>query len=372
MEKVQGPNKAMLAALAVAGLVLERTGVTPVRAAQSGHITPQGGAKGGPKGGQRASDGAHPDTDHPGADADAPSEIPARGWWHVAKRAAAGFSEDRVMATAAGVTFYAMLAIFPAIASFISLYGLLADPAKLAEQLQGLGGVVPGGGIQIITDQVKSLTSSGPKALGFGFLIGLATSLWSANAGVKAFFDALNVVYHERERRSFIRLTLISFCFTLALIALIILALFAVVVIPVVLSYIGLGGVTATLLSVARWPVMLVAVALALSCMYRYGPSRRHARWRWVSWGSAFAAFGWIVVSLAFSYYVQNFGSYNKTYGSLGAAMGFMTWIWVSAMVVLMGAELNAELEQQTDRDSTIGGEKPAGARGAFKADVKV
>jgi membrane protein len=343
MEKVQAPNKLTLAALAVAGLVLERTGMKPEQPLK----LPAPAANNG---------------DQAGADAETPGEIPPRGWWHVAKRAAAGFSDDRVMATAAGVTFYAMLAIFPAIASLISLYGLLADPSKLYEQLQGLGGVVPGGGIQIISDQVKSLTSSGQKALGFGFLVGLATSLWSANAGVKAFFDALNVVYHERERRSFLRLTMISFCFTLALIALIILALFAVVVIPVVLNYIGLGSETAVLLSIARWPVMLVAVALALSFMYRYGPSRREARWQWVSLGSAFGALGWIIVSLAFSYYVENFGSYNKTYGSLGAAMGFMTWIWVSVMVVLMGAELNAELEQQTGRDSTVGGKKPLGS----------
>ena len=351
MEKVPTPNRLVIAALAVAGLVLERTGMRPVQPAKARGA----GASGGDA----------------GQDAASPGQIPARGWWHVAKRAAAGFSEDRIMAEAAGVTFYAMLALFPAIASLISLYGLVADPGKLYDQLQGLGGLVPGGGVQIITDQVKSLTANGQKALGIGFAIGLATSLWSANAGVKSFFDSLNVVYHEREKRGFLRLTLISFCFTLALIALVILALVAVVVIPIVLKFVGLGSVTAMLVSFARWPVMLVVIALALSAMYRYGPSRRAARWQWVSWGSAFASLGWIALSLAFSYYVANFGSYNKTYGSLGAAMGFMTWIWVSAMVVLMGAELNAELEQQTGRDSTVGGDKPAGSRGAYKADVK-
>jgi membrane protein len=240
-----------------------------------------------------------------------------------------------------------MLALFPALASMISLYGLVADPSKLYEQLQGLGGVVPAGGIDIISAQVKALTSSGAQALGFGFVVGLATSLWSANAGVKAFFDAMNVVCHERERRSFLRLTMISFCFTLGMIALVVLSMISVVVIPVVLAYVGFGSSGAVLLSVARWPVMLVAVALTLSLLYRFGPSRRDVHWRWVSWGSAAASVGWILVSLAFSYYVANFGSYNKTYGSLGAAMGFMTWIWVSVMVVLLGAELNAELEPQ-------------------------
>ena len=353
MEKVRAPNKAVIGALAVAGLLLERTGMRPVKPAATQKGAGQAGSP------------------QPGADAASPAQIPARGWWNVAKRAAAGFSQDRVMAEAAGVTFYAMLALFPAIASLISLYGLVADPSKLSDQLQGLGGLVPGGGVQIITDQVKSLTSNGQKALGLGFAIGLATSLWSANAGVKSFFDSLNVVYHEREKRGFLRLTAISFCFTIALIVLVILALVAVVVVPIVLKFVGFGSFTAGLVNLARWPVMLVAVAMALSALYRYGPSRKHARWQWVSWGSGAASLLWVAVSLAFSYYVANFGSYNKTYGSLGAAMGFMTWIWVSAMVVLMGAELNAELEQQTGRDSTVGPEKPQGARGAFKADVK-
>jgi len=322
MEKMRSPNQAVIAVLAVAGLLLERARGRQVKWA----------------GGSGPAEMAD----------ETPSERPARGWWQVAKRAAAGFSDDRIMSEAASVTFYAMLALFPAMASLISLYGLVADPSKISMQLQGLGGLVPGGGVEIITDQIKSLTSNGQKALGLGFAIGLATSLWSANAGVKSFFDALNVVYHEREQRSFVRLTLISFSFTMALIALVLLAMVAVVVIPIVLNFVGLGSFTAGLVNVARWPVMLVAVALTLSVMYRYGPSRQHVRWQWVSWGSAFASVGWIVLSLAFSYYVANFGSYNKTYGSLGAAMGFMTWIWVSAMVVLMGAELNAELERQT------------------------
>ena len=306
-----------------------------------------------------------------GADATGPSEIPLKGWWNVVKRAVAGFTEDRIMAEAAGVTFYALLALFPALASFISIYGLFADPAKLSAQIQSMQGIVPGGGLDIIKEQVTSLASSGQKALGFGAIVGLLTSLWSANAGVKAFFDALNVVYHEHEKRSFVRLTFVTLCFTLGLMVFLIVALVGVVVVPIALKFIGLGGLTETLVSLLRWPLMLIVIAGGLAVMYRYGPSRQEAKWAWVSWGSAFAAVAWILASLAFSYYVSNFGSYNKTYGSLGAAIGFMTWIWVSSMVVLMGAELNAELEQQTERDSTVGPEKPIGSRGAFKADVK-
>jgi membrane protein len=306
-----------------------------------------------------------------GADARGPGEIPPKGWWHVAKRAAIGFSEDRVMTEAAGVTFYVLLALFPAVACFISIYGLFADPSKLTDQLQSLGGIVPGGGLDIIKAQVTSLTSSGHQALGVGAIIGLATSLWSANAGIKSLFGALNVVYHERETRSFLRFTLMAFAFTLGAIAFIILALLAVVIVPVVLNFVGLSSVTGTLLAILRWPFMLAAIGFALSLLYRYGPSRNRARWQWVSWGGAAAAICWVVASLGFSYYVANFGSYNKTYGTLGAAIGFMTWIWISTIVVLMGAELNAELEQQTGQDSTAGPDKPQGMRGAFKADVK-
>ena len=275
------------------------------------------------------------------------------------------------MAEAAGVTFYVLLALFPAIASLISVYGLFTDPASLREQLNGMQGLIPGGGLDIIREQVTALTGSGGKALGLGAIVGVLTSLWSTNAGMKSLFDALNVVYHEHEDRGFVRLTLTSFAFTLGAIAFVILALLAVVALPIVLNLVALGSVADALLQLARWPVMVVVVGLALTLIYRYGPSRKQARWQWVSWGGAAAAIGWVVVSLAFSYYVAHFGSYNKTYGSLGAAIGFMTWIWISSIVVLMGAELNAELEQQTGRDSTVGPEKPQGERGAFKADTK-
>lgn len=306
-----------------------------------------------------------------GAGAESPTEIPPKGWWHVLKRVAAGYSEDRVMTEAAGITFYALLALFPAVASFISIYGLFADTTHLTEQLQNLGGIVPGGGIDIIKDQVTSLTSNGSKALGFGALIGLATSLWSSNAGMKSLFDALNVVYHEHEKRSFVRFTLTALAFTLGAIVFVIVALLAVVAVPVILNFVGLSSIAETLLSFLRWPFMLAVLTVGLAMIYRYGPSRNKARWQWVSWGGGAAAIVWIAASLGFSYYVANFGNYNKTYGTLGAAIGFMTWIWISSMVVLMGAELNAELEQQTDRDSTVGPEKPQGTRGAVKADVK-
>ena len=306
---------------------------------------------------------------HPGRDAATPSDIPARGWWQIGKRVFGKISQDRVLAEAAGVTFYALLALFPALAALVSLYGLFADPATIESQMQGISAMMPGGGMQIITDELHSLASKGHTALGLGLFIGLATSLWSANAAIKALFDALNVIYEEREQRGYLRLTGISMVFTLGAILFIILALAGVVVLPAVLGTIGLGDLARVLLRVLRWPLLLVVVAVFLALVYRYGPSRSKARWRWVSWGSAFASLLWVIASFAFSFYVAHFGSYNKTYGSLGAAVGFMTWIWISVSIVLIGAELNGETEHQTARDTT-GQHKPLGARGATKADT--
>jgi membrane protein len=290
----------------------------------------------------------------PGAGADSPSEIPARGWGQTLKRVAKDIIDHRIMAEAAAVTFYALLAIFPALAALISIYGLIADPSTISAHLNGLQGVIPGGGLQIITDQIHTLASTPHKALGFGAISGFLISLWSANAGVKSMFDALNAVYSERESRSYLHLTWLSLCFTIGILCFVMVAIAAVIILPTVLNYVGLGATTDILLKVMRWPLLLLGLGLFLAFVYRYGPSRKKAKWRWVSWGSALASLAWIVASLAFSYYVANFGSYNKTYGSLGAAVGFMTWIWISTIIVLTGAELNAELEHQTDRKTTV------------------
>jgi membrane protein len=305
-----------------------------------------------------------------GRDAASPIEIPARGWWDIVKRTISQVSDDRVMTEAAGITFYALLALFPAIGALISIYGLFADPATINDHLATLSGVIPGGGLEIITDQVKRITAKGTGTLGFGAIIGLATSLWSANQAMKAMVDSLNIVYGEKEKRGFFLRLAVTLAFTLAGILFIVLAMIGVVAIPVVLKFVGLGDTLETVLRLARWPVMLLVVGCFLACLYRYGPSREKAQWRWVSWGSGFAAVAWVAFSLGFSWYVTNFGNYNETYGSLGAAIGFMTWIWLSSTVVLVGAELDAEMEHQTARDTTTGPERPLGGRGAQMADT--
>ncbi|MBL6455696.1 YihY/virulence factor BrkB family protein [Belnapia sp. T6] len=306
-----------------------------------------------------------------GHNAERPEQIPARGWWDILKRTAGQISEDRVLTEAAGITFYTLLALFPAIGALISIYGLFADPATIGEHLRAISVVVPEGGMQIIDEQVKRIVSKGGASLGFGAVLGIATSLWSANQAIKALVDALNVVYSEHERRGFIRRTAITLAFTLCGILFVLLAMAGVVVLPVALRFLGLeGGFMGTLLGLARWPVLVLAIGLLLAVLYRYGPSRDTAQWRWVSWGSAVAAFGFLAFSLGFSYYVTHFGNYNETYGSLGAVVGFMTWIWLSSTVVLAGAELDAEMEHQTSRDTTTGPERPMGARGAKMADT--
>jgi membrane protein len=288
--------------------------------------------------------------DQHGRAASTPSQISTRGWKDILLRCYQRLNDDRILAIAAGVTFYALLAIFPAIAALVSIYGLFADPATIAQHLDDMSGMVPGGAIDVIRGQLDNLTSHGRGTLGLAFVISLGISLWSANSGVKAMMDALNVAYAEREKRGFFRLNTTSFIFTLGGIVAVIIGLGALVVLPLTVQYLRLEAEN-WVAEAIKWPVLLVAVMLAISLLYRFAPSRREAKWRWITWGSAVATIGWIAISILFSWYAANFGSYNKTYGSLGAVIGFMTWVWLSVTVILLGAELDAELERQTERD---------------------
>ncbi|AWN40610.1 YihY/virulence factor BrkB family protein [Methylobacterium durans] len=304
-----------------------------------------------------------------GRHATTPSEIPASGWKDIAFRVFHDVSENRLVSVAAGVTFYVLLAIFPAVAALVSCYGLVADVSTINQHLASLQGVMPQGAIDIIGEQVKRIAEKGDTTLGLTFFTGLLLSIWSANGGMKAVFDALNIVYEERETRSFLWLNLRSLTFTAGALLFIVLALVGIVVLPVVFNTIGLSA-DAWYIALLRWPVLLVAVLLGLALLYRYGPSRDAPRWRWVTWGSAVAAVLWLAASLGFSWYVSNFGKYNETYGSLGAAIGFMTWIWISTIIVLVGAEINAEMEHQTAKDTTVGKPQPLGTRRARMADT--
>jgi membrane protein len=304
-----------------------------------------------------------------GREARNPAEIPARGWKDILWRIYEGINEDRIIAISAGVVFFMLLALFPGIAGLIALYGLYADPGTIAQHLGTLQGVAPGGGIDIIKEQVDRLTAQPPQKLGIAMFVSLAIALWSANGGVKAIFDALNVVYHEKEKRSFIGLNALSLTFTLGGILFVLCAIAVVTILPIALEFVGLSRTTELLVKIGRWPVMLLISTFVIALIYRFGPSRDEPQWRWITPGSLLASIVWLLVSLAFSWYAENFGSYNATYGSLGAVIGFMTWMWISTIVVLVGAKLNAETEHQTAKDTTEGHAQPLGTRGAVMAD---
>jgi membrane protein len=263
------------------------------------------------------------------------------------KRTWRDFSDERILAVAAGCAFYLLLAMFPAMAALVSIYGLFADPAAINSHVAALSGILPGGGMEIIGHELKRITSQGGGRLGLAFALGLVVALWSANAGVKALFDALNVAYDEKERRSFIRLNATSLLFTFLTLLFAIAAIGLLAAAPVLLDRVGVGSLRDMLLAAARWPALIVATLFGLAVLYRYGPDRATPKLRWVTWGSALATILWIVMSAAFAWYAAHFGSYDKTYGSLGAVVGFMTWIWLSATIVLLGAELNCEIERR-------------------------
>ncbi|HUO01087.1 MAG TPA: YihY/virulence factor BrkB family protein, partial [Bradyrhizobium sp.] len=266
--------------------------------------------------------------------------------------------------------FYGLLAVFPAITALVSFYGLFADPATIGKNLQTLALMLPQGSFQIVQDQIARVLAKGHTELGLTFLFGLVLALWSANAGAKAIIDALNVVYEEREKRSFIRLNLVSLAFTTGGIAALLLMVGAVVAMPLALDRIDLEPEGQLIVSLVRWPLLFIALLIVLALLYRFGPSRQEPQWQWLSVGSLVAAVLWIVGSGLLSWYLSNFGNYNATYGSLGAAIGLMMWMWMSAIIVLCGAELNSEIEHQTARDSTTGRPRPPGSRGARMADT--
>jgi membrane protein len=305
-----------------------------------------------------------------GREAPSPLRIPWAGWRDIFKRTWRQIEEDRLLAIAGGVVFFALLALFPTVTALVSSYGLVAKASSLEEHLSFFASVVPAEAWSIVREQIVRVASKPGATLGLTFLSGLALALWSANSGMKAIIDALNVVYEEDEKRGFFRLNLVSLAFTIGAIGAALFAVGAVVALPLVLSQIGLGSWTEDVLRIARWPVLLLGMLAGLAVLYRYGPSRQRAKWQWISVGAVLASLLWLIGSLGLSFYLANFGHYDATYGSLGAAIGTMMWMWMSAIVILLGAELNAEIEHQTAVDSTIGGDKPLGARGAAMADT--
>jgi membrane protein len=287
----------------------------------------------------------------------------------VLKRVKAEVKEDNVGLLAAGVAFYAMLAIFPAIIAVVTVYGMVADPDQVKTQVGELAKSLPAGADELLEDQLTNVVNAGRQALSIGLALSLLALLWSVSSGVQGLIKSLNVIYDEKETRGFVKLRGLSLLLTLGAIVVAVVALALITVFPGVIDGLGLGRAGQVAASVARWVVLAVLVLLALGVVYRLGPDRANPRWRWVSAGAVVALVLWLLGSVGFSYYVDNFGKYNQTYGALAAVIILLLWLFLSAFAVLLGAEFNAETERQTARDTTTGPERPPGERGAEVAD---
>jgi membrane protein len=293
-----------------------------------------------------------PDQDGPlpVAGAGNPLAVVSSRWKEILSGTYARINRDRILANAAGVVFYGLLAIFPAITALVSSYGLFADPSTISDNLQSLALLLPGDSFIIVQDEIGRVVAKANASLSLAFGFGLLLAIWSANAGVKAVLDALNVAYEVEEKRGLIHLNLVSLAFTIAGLATILVMVGAVIGVPLALEHLGLGECARQLVQIGRWPVLGLALLVALLALYGFGASRATPKLRWLVSGAVLAIALWLIGSVLLSWYLSNFADYTATYGSLGAAIGLMTWMWLSAIIVLVGVELNSEIERQAVR----------------------
>ena len=305
-----------------------------------------------------------------GRDAAIPQEIPARGWWQILRRTYAEAGKDNLGLVAAGVAFYGFLAMVPLLGAMVLTYGLLVDPHDVAKHMQALTTLVPTDAAKLIDEQLKAVVDTAAGKKGFGLLLALGLALYGAMKGAGAIITALNIAYEEAETRGFVRLNLVTAAVTAAAIGIALLLLLAASLTGFLEDIAGrIAPVAATAIKIASWVVAGAIASAGVAALYRYGPARAQARWAWLTPGSIFATLGFALTTLGFGFYAAKFGNYNATYGSLGAIVVLLMWLYLSAYVLLLGAELNAELEHQTARDTTTGPEQAMGARDAKMAD---
>ncbi len=305
-----------------------------------------------------------------GRHAESPRQIPRQGWRDVLLRVKDEQKKDNLSIVAAGVAFYSLLAIFPALVALVSIYGLVADPADVQRQLEAVGGLLPPEAFGVIEEQLRNIVTASGGALSIGLIGGIVFALWSAAKGMKAMIMALNIVYDEEESRGVIKYNGVALLLTLGAILFFLASILLIVVVPALLATIGFPQALEPWIAFLRWPLLALVVTFALAVLYRYAPARDEPQWRWVSWGSVLATVLWLILSALFSFYVSRFGNFNETYGSVGAIIILLMWLFLTAYVFLIGAEFNAELEHQTSRDSTRGKPRPMGKRGAHMADT--
>ncbi|WP_332657212.1 YihY/virulence factor BrkB family protein [Brevundimonas sp.] len=297
-----------------------------------------------------------------------PEHIPHKGWVDIFWRVGASYFGDRVGFVAGGVTFFVMLSLFPTLAAFVTLYGLFADPNDAVERLYFLYSVMPAGVAEFLSGEMQRLAENATTTLTFTLVWTLALSLWTANGAIKVLFYGLNIAYHEVERRNIVRYNLTCMAFTVTGLISILVTAGLIVGVPVVMGVFGLADEWAYLAPL-RWPILGTVYVAALTVIYRFGPCRARARWRWLTPGALFAALLSVILSLVFSWYLQTFVR-TASYGPLAAMMGFLLWTWLSVQIILMGAEFNAEIEHQTAIDTTTGEQRAIGERGAVVADT--
>jgi membrane protein len=306
----------------------------------------------------------------PGEQAALPTQIPARGWLQVTKRAFKESSADNVGILAGGISYAAFLAIFPALIAGISLFGLVADPATIAQQAEGVLAALPQEAQPLIRDQITSLTQTSGGALSIGLVVSILLALWTASGGTSSLMTAINVAYDETESRNFLKLRGTALLLTLGGIVFVLLTLGLVAVVPALLNALNLGTFITVIVQIVRWVLLVVLIIVALAVVYRVAPDRDAPQFKWTSVGALVAAGLWVLGSLAFSLYVNNFGSYNKTYGTLAGVVILLLWLYLTSYIILLGAEINAESEKQTKQDTTKGPAAPMGERGAEAADT--
>lgn len=304
-----------------------------------------------------------------GRRATAPTDIPGPGRLDILWRLYRSIAEDRILLTAAGVAFYVLLALVPALTAVVSIYGLFNNPSGVIDQIEMLRGMVPPGVLETIRDQLVRLTRQSNNTLGLALVFSLALALWSASAGVKAMFEALNIAYGEEEKRSFLHLNAMALLFTLGGAVAACLVVGVLLLLPAVIMRLPGGEGLEWAVRVTSYAILMLVVLAVLAALYRWGPSRQAAKWRWITPGVIISVALFGAVSAVFSWYVANFTDNNATYGSLGATIGLMSWLWITMTLVIIGAEVNSEIEHQTARDSTTGPEEPLGQRGAYVAD---
>ncbi|QJR81208.1 YihY/virulence factor BrkB family protein [Alteromonas pelagimontana] len=304
-----------------------------------------------------------------GNEADTFTELPMTAWWTILKRVYTKMQQHNLSLIAAGVAFYFLLAIFPLLAGIISLYGLLVSPDELQDHMTLLINVVPADSRYIIENQLESLINNSNVALSSGFIISLILTLWSSSKGANALITACNITYNETHSRSFLKAILARMVLTACIIIVVITSLIFITVLPQLLSWLTGNWLSDDAARWITWPVLMLVFNAGLATLYRYGPHRAPAKWTWVTPGSLLATVVWVIGSLAFSFYLAEFATYNKTYGSVGGIVILLMWLYLSAYIILLGAEFNSAMELQTERDSTTGTPKPKGARGAFVAD---